>query len=665
MMNLEKKLTVIFSVLMTAIIVVISCVAYFYAERALKNQIEGKAVATMDSYSNKLNGWLTNKAAILRTKAATIHQLTGNESVTFPMVSGIKEADEDISDFYFGTAADGAIIDGSGWTPPAGFDARTRSWYKDAMTAGNLTFSEPYSDAITKKIAISISMPIKNNAGQVNGVLSEDVLIDTLLKNVSEIHPFKDSNAFLLNDKGTIMAYPNKDFVDKDIKQVDELAPLNTALGNANIDNQNSGIVTYSMNGQENLLVYEKIPATEWLLGVNIPTAVIYAPLIALRWIFIIGTVLALLIVLVVTRMVAKRITLPLQVLSGHVEKIAAGDFTQKIEITGHDEIAILGKDFNKMRNELYSLIKKVQEKSDTIAASSEELTASAAQTTQAANQVAVSITKVADGTNRQTESTNEVAATVAHVNKTIEEIVNNSVEVANESTQVAEHADKGSRDVDSMVRNMEEIEKAVQNSTSVIVKLGEQSKHIGQITDTISGIASQTNLLALNAAIEAARAGEQGRGFAVVAEEVRKLAEEVQQAAQKIAEEINMVQKDTESAVVRYYWPLLFHFLRVASVGIVGNSLKSIADLIHTSSKGIKNIHTSLQQIADNSEKLNMSIKSIDNISKTNSDESQMVSAAAQQQLASMDEITSASQSLAQMAQELQSATNVFKVNM
>lgn len=60
----------------------------------------------------------------------------------------------------------------------------------------------------------------------------------------------------------------------------------------------------------------------------------------------------------------------------------------------------------------------------------------------------------------------------------------------------------------------MEEIEKAVQNSTSVIVKLGEQSKHIGQITDTISGIASQTNLLALNAAIEAASRLRTGAGI-------------------------------------------------------------------------------------------------------------------------------------------------------
>lgn len=78
----------------------------------------------------------------------------------------------------------------------------------------------------------------------------------------------------------------------------------------------------------------------------------------------------------------------------------------------------------------------------------------------------------------------------------------------------------------------MENIERAVADSAQLVTKLGDRSKEIGQIVDTIAGIAGQTNLLALNAAIEAARAGEQGRGFSVVAEEVRKLAEQSQEAA-------------------------------------------------------------------------------------------------------------------------------------
>ena len=98
----------------------------------------------------------------------------------------------------------------------------------------------------------------------------------------------------------------------------------------------------------------------------------------------------------------------------------------------------------------------------------------------------------------------------------------------------------------------MANIEKTVANSVAVVTKLGERSKEIGQIVENISGIAGQTNLLALNAAIEAARAGEQGRSFAVVAEEVRKLAEQSQEAAKQIANLIGEIQGDTDKALSR-----------------------------------------------------------------------------------------------------------------
>ncbi|WP_019554049.1 methyl-accepting chemotaxis protein [Propionispira raffinosivorans] len=660
-MNLKKKLMLIFSFLMATLLVLISCSAYFYTEKMLKNEIEKGAKAIVDASTKDLDGWLYGKAAVVKTKAMTIQSLAGDGMVTLPMLLGFDQADKEISDLYFGQNSDGKIIDGKLWIPPADFDSRTRSWYKDAIAGNGLTFGEPYLDGVTKKMALPVGIPMKTSTGEIRGVLSADVLMDTVFSTIAKIRPFDDSFAFLLNKSGTILAYSEESVQNKNIKDVEALKPIYEVLKGT--ENQDKGISSYKMNGKDYLLVFEKVPSTQWLLGINIPISVAYAPLATLRWIFIFGTLLALIIVVLATWIIAKRMAQPLELLTQYVEKIAEGDFTQKVDITGEDEIAVLAAGFNKMRDALRALIRKVADQSEHMAAASEELTASAHQTAQAATQVAGSITNVAEGAHKQMKSVEEASIVAVEMKNNVEVIAADSGKAVAEARQAAEHAERGSSDVDIMVSNMQDIEQSVQSSAAVIGKLGAQSQKIGQITETISSIASQTNLLALNAAIEAARAGEQGRGFAVVAEEVRKLAEEVKKAAQKISEEIITVQSDTEAAVSAMAEGNQKVKAGVESVHMVGGSLKSIVQLVHQSSDGMEGIQLALKKIVDGSQRIDSSVKNIDAISRVSTDESQMVSAAAEEQLASMDEISSASQSLAQMAQELQAAISVFKI--
>lgn len=206
-------------------------------------------------------------------------------------------------------------------------------------------------------------------------------------------------------------------------------------------------------------------------------------------------------------------------------------------------------------------------------------------------------------------------------------------------------------------------IEKAVTNSAEIVANLGERSKEIGQIVDTISGIAGQTNLLALNAAIEAARAGEQGRGFAVVAEEVRKLAEQSQEAAKHIAVLIGEIQEDTQHAVSAMADGTQEVQRGTEAVNTAGKAFLEIAGLIETVSGQVGDIAAAIQQMAGGSQQLVSSVKDIDTLSRDIAEQTQTVSAATEEQTASMEEIASSSHELAQMAEKLQTAIAKFRI--
>ena len=210
----------------------------------------------------------------------------------------------------------------------------------------------------------------------------------------------------------------------------------------------------------------------------------------------------------------------------------------------------------------------------------------------------------------------------------------------------------------------MARIEQTVSSSAKVVTKLGEQSQEIGQIIDTISGIAGQTNLLALNAAIEAARAGEQGRGFAVVAEEVRKLAEQSGQAAQQITGLISEIQKDTLQAVSAMQQGTQEVTAGMQAVSAAGDSFRSIVHTIQEVSSQVKVIASAIEEMAQGSVHVSEAIQKIEVVSQETMGQTQSVSAATEEQSATMEEIAASSRSLVGLASELQKAIERFKIS-
>jgi len=361
---------------------------------------------------------------------------------------------------------------------------------------------------------------------------------------------------------------------------------------------------------------------------------------------------------------VAKIISKPLIAVVGNVQEISNGNLAiQGVNFNSNDEVGQLIKAVNNMAKHLRTLIKNVAQSAEQLAASSEQLTASAEQSAQAATQVASTVTEMASGAEKQSKAIDDISITIEHMSVNVQQAAANSHVVANSTNKTAQTALEGLEAIANANRQMASIEKTVNNSALVVSKLGERSKEIGQIVDTISGIAGQTNLLALNAAIEAARAGEQGRGFAVVAEEVRKLAEQSQEAAKHIAGLISEIQIDTDSAVVAMNDGTNEVKKGTEVVTLAGQSFDNIANLVTEVSEQIKEISTTMQQMATDSQHIVSAVQEIDNISKDALGHTQTVSAATEEQSASMEQIAASSQSLANLAEGLQLEIQTFKM--
>lgn len=368
-------------------------------------------------------------------------------------------------------------------------------------------------------------------------------------------------------------------------------------------------------------------------------------------------------IAIVISVYISRGISRPAKLITQAASEITHGNLAlHDIAVKSSDELGQLAGSFNQMKSNLRHVIEKVAQAAQQVTASSQQLTASAAHSTQAANQVAASISDMAQGAEMQLTTFTETTVAVQQMSVGIQQIATNANIVAGKSSQASETATKGGKSIETAINQMAQIEKTVNTSAQVIAKLGEQSKEIGQIVGTISGIAGQTNLLALNAAIEAARAGEQGRGFAVVAEEVRKLAEQSQEAAKKIAQLIGEIQEDTQEAVIAMNNGTNEVKIGAEVVDVAGKSFQDIAQLVLEVSTQIKDISSAIQQIADGSQVIVVSVNEIDSLSKKTSEETQTVSAATQEQSASMEEIASSSQLLGEMAQNLQEVVSKFR---
>ncbi|HCE2119522.1 TPA: methyl-accepting chemotaxis protein [Vibrio parahaemolyticus] len=457
----------------------------------------------------------------------------------------------------FGYESNGYVIENDdGWDAGPDYDPRQRPWFIAAKNKGDLVVTDPYVDASSKNVIISVGTPVKQN-GQFLAGMFYDLELTTLSDLVNQVNLFDAGYLFLVTDDGTTIAHPQSKYNGEKLNSYLPQVDLNKATQHIEVDN-NPYMVSLT-----------HIPSENWYVGAIIDETAAYSVVGELRNSAIIYSIIAVLASVIALTLLIRTLMRPLDTLNTAIKDVASGkgDLTQRLETDTDQEFSELAKNFNTFMENLQQQIIESKSISDQILTGT-QITAEGARDSAGAIQT-------------QLQELEQLATAMHEMSVTATEVANNAQGAASAAKEADQATIEGSSVVSESTQTINMLSDSIDLAVEEVQVLESATANIETILKVINDIADQTNLLALNAAIEAARAGESGRGFAVVADEVRTLAQRTQESTTEIRSMIEQLQSGASSVASAMHQSKGSAVEAVEKADLANDALQRIRDAI------------------------------------------------------------------------------------